>query len=204
MSEFFPKPKSLRANIKVELDLSNYATKSDSKNATGFDTSDFAKKTDLANLKSDVNKLDIGKLRNVPTNLSNLKRKVHKLDVVKKDVYNAKIKNIEGKIPDFTNLATNTILNAKINEIKDGIPSITNLAGTAALTTVENKIPNVSNLVKNKDYDAKISAMENKYFTTFGYDKFTSNTLDAKITQKKVSYEDDLNEKIKTWQQRKN
>ena len=83
MSEYFPKRKSLGANVKVELDLSNYATKADLKNATGVDTSDFAKKTDLANLKSDVDKLDIDKLKNVPTNLSNLKSKVDKLDVDK-------------------------------------------------------------------------------------------------------------------------
>ena len=44
MSEYFPKSNSLGANVKVELDLSNYATKADFKNATGVDTSDFAKK----------------------------------------------------------------------------------------------------------------------------------------------------------------
>ena len=69
--------------MKVELDLFNYATKADLKNATGVDTSDFAKKTDLANLKSDVNKLDIDKLKNVPSSLSNLKSKVDKLDIGK-------------------------------------------------------------------------------------------------------------------------
>ena len=84
----FPKPKSFGANAKVELDLSeldlsNYSTKADVKNATDVDTSDFAKKTDLANLKSDVNKLDIDKLKNVPSNLSNLKSKVNKSDVDK-------------------------------------------------------------------------------------------------------------------------
>ena len=52
--------------MKVELDLSNYATKADLKNATGVDTSDFAKKTDLAYLKSNVGKLDIDSLKNVP------------------------------------------------------------------------------------------------------------------------------------------
>ena len=83
MSEYFPKSKSLGANVKVELDLSNYATKEDLKYVTGFDTSNFAKKTDLANLKSDVDKLDIDKLKNVPINLSNLKSKVDKLDVDK-------------------------------------------------------------------------------------------------------------------------
>ena len=44
MSEYFSKPKSLGANVKVQLDLSNYATKADLKNATGVDTPDFAKK----------------------------------------------------------------------------------------------------------------------------------------------------------------
>ena len=56
-------------------------------------------------------------------------------------------KNIEDKIPDITNLATNTTLNTKINEVKVKIPNITNLATTIALTAVENKILNVSNLV---------------------------------------------------------
>ena len=56
MSEYFPKPKSLRANVKVELDLPDYATKADLKNTTGAGISDFAKKTDLANWKSDIEK----------------------------------------------------------------------------------------------------------------------------------------------------
>ena len=56
MNEYFPKPKSLGANVKVELDLSSYATKADLKNAIGVDTTSFAKKTDLANLKFDVDK----------------------------------------------------------------------------------------------------------------------------------------------------
>ena len=63
--------------------MSNYATKADLKNATGVNTSDFAKKTEWANLKSDVDKLDIDKLKNAPSNLSNLKNKVDKLDVDK-------------------------------------------------------------------------------------------------------------------------
>ena len=82
MSEYFPKPKFLGANVIVELDLFNYVTKKDLKNATGVDTLSFSKKTDLANLKSD-DKLDIDKLKNVPTNLSSLKSKVDKLDVDK-------------------------------------------------------------------------------------------------------------------------
>ena len=68
----------------------------------------------------------------VPVDLSKLSDAV-KTDVVKKDAYNAKIKNIEDKIPDITNLPTDTTLNAKINDVKNEIPSITNLATTAAL-----------------------------------------------------------------------
>ena len=75
MSQYFPEPKSLGGKVKVELDLSNYATKADLKNATGVDTSDFAKKTDSANLKSDIDKLDIDELKNVPTNVISLKSK---------------------------------------------------------------------------------------------------------------------------------
>ena len=114
MNEYFPKLNSLGENVKFESDLSSYATNTDLKNATGVDTSSFTKMIDLANLKSDVDKLDIGKLKkNLPSGLSNLKSKVDKLDldklvpipvdlsklsdvvnsnVVKNDAYNAKIK----------------------------------------------------------------------------------------------------------------
>ena len=83
MGEYFPKPNSLGGNVKVELDLSDYVTKTDLKNATGADTSSFTKRIDLANLKSDVDKLDIDKLENVPSGLISLKSKVDKLDVDK-------------------------------------------------------------------------------------------------------------------------
>ena len=83
MSEYFPEPKSLRGRVKIELDLPKYATKANLKNATGVDTSKFATKFDLANLKSNVDKLDIDKLKNAPTNLSSLKSKIGKLDIDK-------------------------------------------------------------------------------------------------------------------------
>ena len=66
MSKYFSKPKYFGGKLKVELDLSNYATKADFKNATGADTSEFAKKTDLANFKSDVDKFDVNKLKKCP------------------------------------------------------------------------------------------------------------------------------------------
>ena len=70
MSKDFPQPKSLGGRVKVGLDLPKYTTKADLKNVTGVDTSKFAKKVDLANSKSNVDKLDIDKLKNVPYNLS--------------------------------------------------------------------------------------------------------------------------------------
>ena len=75
MKKHFLKPKTLGRNVKVHLDLSNYATKSNLKNATGIDTSDFAKTVDLVTLESNVDKLDISKFEKVPNDLSSLKNK---------------------------------------------------------------------------------------------------------------------------------
>ena len=95
MSKFFPKSfRSFRRNINVKLDLSNYATKSGIKNISHVDTSSFALKTNLANLKTEVDKLDIDKL--VPTDLSKLSN-VEKKDVVKKTVYD----KLVGKVNDI-------------------------------------------------------------------------------------------------------
>ena len=69
MSEYFPEPKSLGGRIKVELDLSNHATEADLEIVKGADISKFAKKVGLANLKSNIDNLDIDKIKNIPTNL---------------------------------------------------------------------------------------------------------------------------------------
>ena len=81
--EYFLKPKSLVANVKVELDLSNYATKADLENLTRFDTSEFGNRTDLANLRPDVAKLDSDKFKNIASNSRSLKGKVDNLDIGK-------------------------------------------------------------------------------------------------------------------------
>ena len=87
MSKCFPKPfRSFGRNINVKVDLSNYATKADIKNISHVDTSSFALKSNLANLKTEVDQLDINKLAPVPTDLSKLGNVV-KNDVVKKFVY---------------------------------------------------------------------------------------------------------------------
>ena len=84
MSQYFPKPyEQLGRDINVKIDLSNYATKADIRSITHVDTSSFALKTNLANLKTEVDKLDIDKLVPIPTDLSKLSN-VLKNDVIKK------------------------------------------------------------------------------------------------------------------------
>ena len=130
MSEYFPKPKCLRANLKVELDLSNYATKAELKNTTGVDTSDFGKKTDLANLKSDVGKLDIdklkakvdqldiGKLENTPVDLSKLSNVVknYVVKITKCNELVKKVKNI--KTTDTSDLVKKLTITQKLMKLK--------------------------------------------------------------------------------------
>ena len=98
MSQYFPKPyEPFGGDINIKVDLSNYAKKADIKNISHVDTSSFASKTNLANLKSEVDKLDIDKLVPVPVDLSKLSDVV-KNDVVKKDVYDklvTKVNNID-------------------------------------------------------------------------------------------------------------
>ena len=80
MREYFQKRKSSGENAKVEIDISNYATKGDLKNVTSVDTKGIGKSTDLTHLKSNVDKLDIDKLKGAPRCL---KSKVDKLDIGK-------------------------------------------------------------------------------------------------------------------------
>ena len=84
MSQYFPPYRSSGGNIKVELDLSNYATKPDLKNVTHVDVSSFALKTILANLKTEVDKIDVGILKTVPNDLAKFSNVVDN-DVVKKN-----------------------------------------------------------------------------------------------------------------------
>ena len=98
MSQYFPKPyEPFGGDINVKVDLSNYATKADIKNISHVDASSFALKTNLPNLKTEVDKLYIDKLVPVPVDLSKLSGAV-KNNVVKKDVYDklgAKVNNID-------------------------------------------------------------------------------------------------------------
>ena len=85
MSQYFPKPyEPFGGDINVKVDLSNYATKTDIKNISHVDTSSFALKPNLAGLKTEVDKLDIGKLVPVPVDLSKLSDVVKKMMWLKK------------------------------------------------------------------------------------------------------------------------
>ena len=83
MSAYYPPYRSSTNNIKVELDLANYATKTDLINITHVDVSSFASKTNLAALKTKVDKIDVDKLKITPNDLAKLSNVVEN-DIVKK------------------------------------------------------------------------------------------------------------------------
>ena len=166
MSQCFPKLSNSHfgESIKFKVDLPNYATKTDLKNVTHVDTSSFPLKTNLANLKTETDKLDIDKLVPVSVDLSKLSDVV-KNDVVKKTLFDklvVKVDNIDTsdnvlktiyntnktelgkKIPNVTNFVKKT----KVTELENKIPDISNIATKTALTLVENKILDVTSLVK--------------------------------------------------------
>ena len=115
MSTYYPPYKSSGQNVKVELDLTNYATKTDLKNITHVDVSSYASKTNLAVLKSEVDKIDVDKLKTTPAELAKLSNVV-KNDVVKKTYYSTKVTSIEAQIAGLTK---NTVDNlADITKLK--------------------------------------------------------------------------------------
>ena len=157
MSQYFSKPfnSHFGDSIKVKIDLSNYATKTDIKNISHVDTSSFALKTNLANLKTEVDKLDLDKLAPIPVDLSKLSDVVKK-DVVKKTVYDklaAKVNNVDTS--DFVLKTKYQRDKAELekeipdlNDLENKILYVSSLATKTALSAVENKIPSVSSLVK--------------------------------------------------------
>ena len=132
MSKYYPKPyKPFGRCIKVKVDLLNYATKANIENISHVDTSSFALKTNLANLKTEVNKLGINKLVPVPADLSKL-NDVIKNDVVKKTVYDqlvAKVNNF-----DTSDFVLKTNYNADKTKLENKIPNSTDFVKKAKLT----------------------------------------------------------------------
>ena len=131
MSRYFPTPSSHKENIKVEIDLSNYATKKDMNDITHVDTSNFAWKTNLSSLETEVDKLDIGKLASVPVDLSKLSNVV-KNDVVQKTVYDKLVAKVDNS--DTNDFVLKTNFNTKITGLENKIP---NTSGKKLITIVK-------------------------------------------------------------------
>ena len=138
MSTYYPSYKSSSNNIKVELDLSNYASKDDVKNITHVDVSSYATKTNLAALQTEVDQIDTDKLKTTPADLAKLSNVV-KNDVVKKTDYSPKVTSIEAEIAGLTK---NTV---------DNLADITKL-----------KAVDTSNFVTRTKFSADTNALDEK------------------------------------------
>ena len=182
MSNYFPPYNNSSENIQVELDLSNYATKKDIKDITHIDASGFASKTNLAALKTEVDKIDTDKLKSVPDDLAKLSNVV-KNDVVKKTDYNTKVSNIESQIAGVNknaldNLADIKVLKTKTVDTSNFVTRIKFSTDTNALDDkidkVDKKIPDISGLatktsltayLQTTTFNSKIIEVENKITT---------------------------------------
>ena len=177
MSTYYPPYQSSSNDIKVELDLTNYLTKTDLNNITHVDTSSFASKTNLAALKSEVDKIDVDKLKTAPVDLAKLTNAVEN-DLVKKTVYNTKVTIIETQVAGLTK---NTVDNlADITKLKaidtNSFVLKTKLASDVTtlenkIYTVDKKIPDVSGLATKTSlnaylqtaiFNSKVTEVENK------------------------------------------
>ena len=182
-SQYFPPYSKHDASINVKLDLSNYATKDDVKNITHVDVSSFASKTNLAALKTEVDKLDTNKLKTTPADLAKLTNAVDN-ELVKKTVYNAKVTTIDNEIPGVKQSATNNL--AEITKLKkidtDSFVTRTKFAADTnslddKIDKVEKKIPDISglaakpslsNYLQTTTFNSKVTETEGKIVTVEG------------------------------------
>ena len=172
ISAYYPPYRSSSNNVKLELDLTNYATKTDLKNITHVDVSSFTSKTNLVALKTEVDKIDVDKLKTTPTDLAKLTN-VAKNDIVKKTDYNAKVTSIESQIAGVTKNTTDNLnditkfsadintLDDKIDGLEKKIPDISGLANKTSLnsylqtSTFNSKVTEVESKIKDADIIAK-------------------------------------------------
>ena len=178
---YFPPYGSSSKKIKVELDLSNYGAKKDIKDITHVDVNDYASKTNLAALKTEVDKIDTDKLKTVSNDLAKLSNVV-KNDVVKKTDNNTKVTSTENQIAGVTkntvdNLADITKLKAvdtgnfvlktklasdvntlenKIDGVDEKIPDISGLATKTSL----------SSYLQTATFNSKVTEVGNKIKAT--------------------------------------
>ena len=142
MSKYLPPYNNSSEKIKVELDLSNYVTKKDIKDITHIDASGFASKTNLAALKTEVDKIDTDKLKTVPDDLAKLSIVV-KNYVVKKTDYNVLKSKVDGidisKYVERTKYKTDgKAIYDKINAVEKKIPVLADSVTTAPFNHEKN------------------------------------------------------------------
>ena len=184
---YYPPYKSFSNNVKVELDLINYATKTDLKNITHVDVSTFASKTNLAALKTEVDKIDTDKLKTAPTDLAKLTNAIEN-DVVKKTDYNTKVTSIEAQIAGITK---NTVDNlADITKLKaiDTNSFVLKTKLASDVTTLENKIDTVDKIIPDISGLATKTSV-NSYLQT--------STFNSKVTEVESKIKD-ANTKVNT------
>ena len=172
MSQYFPSYNNSSNNVKVELDLANYATKDDVKNITHVDVSSFASKTNLAALKTEVDKIDTDKLKTVPDDLAKLSNIV-KNEVVKKTDFSADNHVARTKFSTDSNS-----LDDKIDKVEKKIPDVSGLATRRNVTTLVNNLNNKIDNLKNNDYAKKTSLINYMLTSTFNT---KSTELERKI-----------------------
>ena len=142
MIQYYPPYRSSSNNIKVKLDLVNYATKTDLKNITHVDVSSFASKTNLAALKTEVDKIDTDKLKTAPADLAKLTTAIEN-DVVKKTDYNAKVTSIEAQITGLTKNTTDNLNDIKKLKAIDTNSFVTRTKFSVDTNTLDDKIDGV-------------------------------------------------------------
>ena len=164
--------KSSSNNIKVELDLSNYATKNDDKNITHVDVSSYAIKTNLAALKTEVDKIVVDKFKTVPDDLAKLSNVV-KNEVVKNTDFSADTYVTRTKFSTDTNALDN-----KIDKVEKKIPDISSLETKRNATTLVNNLNNKIDNLKINNYAKKTSLTNYMLTSTFNT---KSTELESKI-----------------------
>ena len=173
MSTYYPPYKGSSNNIKVELDLTNYATKTDLKNISHTDVGSFASKTNLAALKAEVDKIDVDKLKTVPDDLAKLS------NVVKNEVFN-NIKNFSAdNYVTITKFSTDTnALDDKIDKIDKNISNVSKLATKSSVTILVRDLDDKIDKLKINDY-AKKTSLTNYMLTS------TCNSKSTELEKKK-------------------
>ena len=168
MSDYLTDYNPGNSNVKVELDLKNYATKEELKNITHIGTSSLALKSNLTSLKTEVDKLDIPKLKTVPIDLADLTKEVQE-DFTKKTDFNTLKTKVNKNETDNNNLESivnknDTTTKTSIHNLKtkvDGI-DLTKYVLKTNYDDLELKIPDIKGLLQMSSFNSKVTELENK------------------------------------------